>query len=218
MKLKLYIPNALTIIRIILTPIIMIFGLLNHINIIIILTIIASLTDLLDGRLARKWNVTTVVGAKLDAVADKLFAIGTIGCLLTKFSILWIPFALEIILGITNLYYYFKNDKTKSLMIGKIKTTFLFTTVIIGIITTFNNNLYQVFQGMIYATINLQVLSIFKYGYEFFNKKEAISIEDNIQHKKIMDEVEEYDKTMILEDLQKLAQEYEYNNDIDDIY
>lgn len=218
MKLKLYIPNALTIIRIILTPIIMIFGLLNHINIIIILTIIASLTDLLDGRLARKWNVTTVVGAKLDAVADKLFAIGTIGCLLTKFSILWIPFALEIILGITNLYYYFKNDKTKSLMIGKIKTTFLFTTVIIGIITTFNNNLYQVFQGMIYATINLQVLSIFKYGYEFFNKKETISIEDNIQHKKIMDEVEEYDKTMILEDLQKLAQEYEYNNDIDDIY
>lgn len=218
MKLKLYIPNALTILRIILTPIIMIFGLLNHINIVIILTIIASLTDLLDGRLARKWNVTTVVGAKLDAVADKLFAIGTIGCLLTKFSILWIPFALEIILGITNLYYYFKNDKTKSLMIGKIKTTFLFTTVIIGIITTFNNNLYQVFQGMIYATINLQVLSIFKYGYEFFNKKEAISIEDNIQHKKIMDEVEEYDKTMILEDLQKLAQEYEYNNDIDDIY
>lgn len=218
MRIKLYIPNALTILRIILTPIIMIFGLLNHINIIIILTIIASLTDLLDGRLARKWNVTTVVGAKLDAVADKLFAIGTIGCLLTKFSILWIPFALEIILGITNLYYYFKNDKTKSLMIGKIKTTFLFTTVIIGIITTFNNNLYQVFQGMIYATINLQVLSIFKYGYEFFNKKEAISIEDNIQHKKIMDEVEEYDKTMILEDLQQLAQEYQYNNDIDDIY
>lgn len=218
MKLKSYIPNALTILRIVLTPIIMIFGILKHINIVIILTIIASLTDLLDGRLARKWNITTVVGARLDAVADKLFAIGTIGCLITKFPILWIPFILEIVLGITNLYYYFKNDKTKSLMIGKIKTTFLFTTVIIGIITTFNNNLYQIFQGMIYATINLQVLSIFKYGYEFFNKKESVSIEDNIEHRKIMNETEDYEKTMILEDLQQLAQEYNYNNDTDDIY
>ena len=71
---------------------------------------------------------------------------------------------------------------------------------------------------MIYSTINLQILSIFKYGYEFFNKKDTITIEDNIQHKKIMDETEEYDKTMILEDLQQLAQEYNYNNDKDDIY
>ena len=120
--IKKYIPNTLTILRIILTPIIMICGILKHINIVIILTIVASLTDFLDGRLARKWNVTSLVGAKLDAVADKLFAIGIIGCLITKFKILWIPFILEIIIGLANLYYHFKNNKTEYLMIGKIKT------------------------------------------------------------------------------------------------
>lgn len=216
--IKTYIPNALTILRIILTPIIMICGILKHINIVIALTIIASLTDFLDGRLARKWKTTSLIGAKLDAVADKLFAIGIIGCLITKFKILWIPFILEIIIGITNLYYHFKNNKTESLMIGKIKTVFLFCTVIIGIITTFHSNMYPILQGMIYATINLQILSLFEYGYDFFNPKKEITIEDNEMHQKIMEEdTEEYDKTLILEDLQKLAKEYEYNNETDDI-
>ena len=216
-NIKKYIPTALTILRIILTPIIMICGILKHINIVIILTIIASLTDFLDGRLARKWNVTSLIGAKLDAVADKLFAIGIIGCLITKFRILWIPFILEIIIGLTNLYYHFKNNKTESLMIGKIKTVFLFCTVIIGITTTFYSNIYSILQGMVYATINLQVLSLFEYGYDFFNPKKELTIEDNEIHQKIMEEeIEEYDKTLILEDLQKLAEEYEYNNETDD--
>lgn len=217
-NIKSYIPCILTTLRIVLTPIIMICGIFKHINIVIILTIIAAITDFLDGRLARKWNVTSLFGAKLDAVADKLFAIGIIGCLITKFTILWIPFILEMIIGITNLYYHFKNNKTESLMIGKIKTVFLFTTVVIGIITTFHSNIYFILHGMSYATINLQILSLFQYGYNFFNPKKELSIEDNEMHKKIMDEeTEEYDKTMILKDLEKLAQKYEYNNETDDI-
>lgn len=217
-NIKKYIPNALTILRIILTPIIMVCGILKHIKIVIILTIIAALTDCLDGILARKWKVTSLTGAKLDAVADKLFAIGIIGCLITRFKILIIPFVLEIIIGLTNLYYHLKNNKTESLMIGKIKTVFLFSTVIFGIITTFHPNIKSILEGMTYATINLQILSIFQYGYDFLNPKKQITIEDNKMHQEIMnEEIEEYDKTMILEDLQKLAEEYEYNNETDDI-
>lgn len=220
-NIKTYIPNALTILRIVLTPIIMICGIIKQIKIVIILTIIAALSDFLDGRLARKWKVTSLTGAKMDAVADKLFAIGIIGCLITKFRILWIPFILEIIIGITNLYYHLKNQKTESLMIGKIKTVFLFSTVIIGIITTFNSNIHCILIGMVYATINLQILSIFQYGYEFFHPKKEITIEDNPMHKEIMNdkELDEelYDKTLILENLQKIAEEYNYNNEKDDI-
>jgi len=220
-NIKQYIPNALTILRIILTPIIITTGIFKKTEIVITLIIIATLTDLLDGTLARKWKVTSLLGAKLDAVADKLFAISIIGCLITTFKILWIPFILEIILGITNLYYYFKNNKTNSLMIGKIKTVFLFITMVIGIITTFYPSWYFILRGMVYATINLQALSLIKYGINYLNPKEKITIEDSEAHQKIMEEVledtEEFDKTLILKDLQKLAEEYEYNNENDDI-
>jgi len=221
-NIKKYIPNSLAILRIILTIIIVICGSFGKTNIIIILAVIAALSDLVDGKLARKWNVTSLIGAKLDAVADKIFAIGIIGCLISKFTILWIPFALEIIIGLTNLYYHSQSNKTESLMIGKIKTVFLFTTVIIAVITTSHSNMYSILQGMIYASINLQFLSLFKYTYNFFNQTKEITIDDNEMHKKIMEEeiiyeIEEYNQTMILEDLQKLAQEYEYNNETDDI-
>lgn len=218
--LKKYIPNILTIIRIILTPIIIIVGILKHTKIVIALITLATLTDLLDGVLARKWKVTSLTGAKLDAVADKLFAISIIGCLITTFKILWIPFILEIILGLTNLYYHLKNNKTNSLMIGKIKTVFLFITMIIGIITTFYSSWYFLLRGMVYATINLQILSLIKYAIDYFNPKEKITIENNGAHRKIMEELEEtdeIDKTLILKDLQKLAEEFEYNNETDDI-
>lgn len=215
-NIRQYIPNVLTILRIILTPIIMITGIFKQTNVVIILATIAALTDFLDGFLARKWNVTSLTGAKLDAVADKLFAIGIIGCLITRFNILWVPFILEIVIGISNLCYHFKNHKTESLMIGKIKTVFLFCTVIVGIVTTFYPNIYPILRGMAYATINLQILSIIKYGYGFFFPTEKITIEDNEMHKSIMED-EELDKTVILEDLQKLAEEYEYNNETDDI-
>lgn len=217
-NLKKYVPNTLTTIRIILTPIIIAFGLLKYTKVVIVLITLATLTDLLDGFLARKLKVTSLLGAKLDAVADKLFAISIMGCLITTFKLLWIPFILEILLGITNLYYHLKSKKTNSLMIGKIKTVFLFITMIIGIITTFYPKWYFILRGMAYATINLQLLSLIKYGIDHFNPKEKITIEDNEMHKQIMEEeIDDFDKTLILEDLQKLAEEYDYINEIDDI-
>ena len=89
------IPNILTIIRISLTPIIMILGLTKHFYSMTIIGIIAALTDFFDGYLARKWQVTSVRGAKLDAVADKVFAISLVGCLIGKNKILIIAFILE---------------------------------------------------------------------------------------------------------------------------
>jgi len=93
--------------------------------------------------------------------------------------------------------------------------------MVIGIITTFYPSWYFILRGMVYATINLQALSLIKYGINYLNPKEKITIEDSEAHQKIMEEVledtEEFDKTLILKDLQKLAEEYEYNNENDDI-
>lgn len=71
-------PNKLTMLRIILIPFMMFFYLADFIPygigkiIAIAIFIIASLTDLLDGKIARKRNLVTDLGKFLDPIADKL--------------------------------------------------------------------------------------------------------------------------------------------------
>jgi len=68
-------PNQLTIARIILAPIFMIFLLINNIYaqyFATLIFILASLTDLYDGYLARKTGVITGFGKFMDPLADKI--------------------------------------------------------------------------------------------------------------------------------------------------
>ena len=44
----------------------------------------AGITDLLDGWMARKWNLQTVVGSVVDPMADKFLMITLVGCLAFK--------------------------------------------------------------------------------------------------------------------------------------
>ena len=69
-------PNKLTTFRVILIPFFVVF-LLTDVTafdkwIALFLFIIASLTDLLDGHIARKYNLVTNLGKLMDPLADKL--------------------------------------------------------------------------------------------------------------------------------------------------
>ncbi len=190
-KYKKIIPNILTCFRLVIAPVILIFGLLNQVTIVLILTIIGSITDLLDGYLARKWQVTGQLGAKLDAVSDKVFASSLLLALTKKSSILLIVFTLEIIIGIMNLYYYKNLKKSETLFIGKVKTTFLFVLIVISFIYAFLSKLDFLVLGLSYATINLQILVIISYTLNYIDKIDKIKnpeIEKLEAHKKIMEE------------------------------
>lgn len=68
-------PIALTLVRIVLVPLIIMFLISSdrvHVVIAAVIFIAASLTDWLDGRMARRWNQVTRLGTLLDPVADKL--------------------------------------------------------------------------------------------------------------------------------------------------
>lgn len=71
-------PNKLTVMRMCLIPFVMFFYLANFIPYgigkIVALTIfvVAALTDLLDGKIARKYNLVTNLGKFLDPIADKI--------------------------------------------------------------------------------------------------------------------------------------------------
>jgi CDP-diacylglycerol---glycerol-3-phosphate 3-phosphatidyltransferase len=58
--------------RVVLAPVVMALVLDHSDTAAAILFVIAAATDWIDGRLARRWNVTTTLGAFLDTTADKL--------------------------------------------------------------------------------------------------------------------------------------------------
>lgn len=76
-------PNWLALIRIALTPVVMAFVLLSGrmegaFGIAFVIFTIAALTDFADGYLARRWKITTTLGAFLDSVADKVLVTGSL--------------------------------------------------------------------------------------------------------------------------------------------
>ena len=81
-------PNKLTTLRVIMIPFFVFFLLWqngeNHTfrMIALALFIIASLTDLLDGKIARKYNLVTNFGKFMDPLADKLLVCSAMICLI----------------------------------------------------------------------------------------------------------------------------------------
>ena len=77
------IPNLLAIARLILTPVAMALILAGADNqatrvAATIVFVIAALTDFADGYLARRWQLTSTLGAFLDTVADKILVAGAL--------------------------------------------------------------------------------------------------------------------------------------------
>lgn len=75
-------PNTLSLIRIIMVPFLIFFYLASFIPcgkvIAIVLFFIAALTDLLDGKIARKYNLVTDLGKLLDPIADKILVLSAL--------------------------------------------------------------------------------------------------------------------------------------------
>jgi CDP-diacylglycerol--glycerol-3-phosphate 3-phosphatidyltransferase len=78
------IPNALTVLRLLLIPAILVTfesKLPGHELIAPLLFIFASITDTLDGRIARRFGKVTVMGKFLDPLADKLLILSVLAVL-----------------------------------------------------------------------------------------------------------------------------------------
>ncbi len=80
-------PNKLTVLRIIMVPF-FVFFMLTDVGgdankwISLILFCVASLTDLLDGKIARKYNLVTNFGKFMDPLADKLLVCSAMICMI----------------------------------------------------------------------------------------------------------------------------------------
>jgi len=153
------IPNILTIFRMFLIPVyIVAFALSGESkSSAAVVFIVASITDVLDGYIARKYNMSTKVGQLLDPLADKLMQLTVvISLMIADILPVWfvIILAIKECLMITGgAVLYSQKKYVKSNIFGKLNTVILFcamvmmfyihtsdliSTVVLGVSAVFN--------------------------------------------------------------------------------
>ena len=133
------IPNLLSLFRLILIPVYVTIYLQAETDREYLLAgfimALSCLTDMVDGKIARHFNMITTVGKVQEPLADKFTQLALILCLSAKYPILYPVLALFLVKEFFQLFasiFHFRKGKALpgALMAGKVCTTVLFTSLI----------------------------------------------------------------------------------------
>jgi CDP-diacylglycerol---glycerol-3-phosphate 3-phosphatidyltransferase len=197
-------PNRLTILRVLMIPIIIVLALFSSLQleyiiepigklqgftvgnlIILIVFILASFTDFLDGYIARKKNLITTFGKFMDPLADKVLVLAAIVVLLEQNRIpgwaVTLILAREFIVTGIRLIVISKDSKRviAAGLMGKIKTNLQIFMIIFLLADGLPFSLihadlgYWLNQILIYAAVLVTVVS----GIQYFNQSKDIILE-----------------------------------------
>lgn len=128
-------PNKLTLLRILLVPVFIILEMNGHSYSALCVFVAASVTDLLDGWIARKYNMVSNFGKLMDPLADKILTMAAFVCLVEQGQVAgWmviVILAREFI--VTGLRTVAANEGIviAAVWSGKIKTTLQMTAIIL---------------------------------------------------------------------------------------
>jgi CDP-diacylglycerol--glycerol-3-phosphate 3-phosphatidyltransferase len=132
--------------------------------------IVASLTDMADGKIARKYNLVTNFGKFMDPLADKLLVCSALICLIETGQLAaWIVIiiiAREFIISGFRLIASDNGVVIAASYWGKFKTTFQMLMVIV-LILNIDNPVFKI-QGtaLTYIALALTVISLVDYIYK----------------------------------------------------
>lgn len=180
------IPNLLSLFRLVLIPV-YVFVYLNAKNlwdhyIAAGILAVSCLTDLIDGKIARHFNMISTIGKILDPLADKATQFTLIICLSMEYPILWylvglfvVKESFQLIAGSINLR---KGKMLKGALIsGKICTTVLFISLILMVMVP---NLPDTTVNIIALTDAVFMLVAFgNYLFTYFNRDNKFQALDN---------------------------------------
>ena len=165
-------PTKITVFRLLLIPVFIITYYIKDIGYLIsgAIFILASLTDLLDGYLARKRNETTNLGAFLDPVADKVLVTSalvvlTVAGIVPSWSVILI-IGREILINGFRLIAIEKGIVISASYLGKIKTTTQLLSIIILIFSPISSWLLLAGIIIYWIAVITTVLSGFEYLYQ----------------------------------------------------
>lgn len=130
------VPNVLTMIRLLLIPVYWVLFMQGKRHAALMVFLIASITDLLDGRIARKYNLITDLGKLMDPLADKLMVISVMLSLAMYNVIPWaaliILVAKEIIMVIGGMILLHMGVVVYSEMVGKAAQALMVASLILS--------------------------------------------------------------------------------------
>lgn len=164
-------PNKLTVLRVLMVPFFVLFmltdlgGVANK-WIALAIFVVASLTDLLDGKVARKYNLVTNFGKFMDPLADKLLVCSAMICLIEKGSLAsWIVIVIiarEFIISGFRLVASDSGIVIAASYWGKFKTVFQMAMVIV-LIMDLGGVFDMIGQVLIWVALALTIISLIDY-------------------------------------------------------
>lgn len=172
-----YVPNILTVLRMILIPVFVLvfFSDMEQARYwALVVYVLASLTDLIDGQIARKFNVVTELGKVLDPLADKLMLISVIISFFIHGDVPWyIPAVVltkEAFMIITGLILYNRKDRVviPANYFGKMATV-LFTLAIV-LLFFYPGNFWVI--ALMVGAILLKITALISYALIYRNLKQ----------------------------------------------
>lgn len=130
------IPNLLTFFRILLIPVYLLVFFSSgpyHVGIALAILILAGLTDIIDGYIARTYNQVTSFGTMMDPLADKLMMLAVVCSLfLTERISVWTAlffFARDLGMIVASAIFHFRGKKTvPANVFGKVTTVLFYVT------------------------------------------------------------------------------------------
>ena len=166
------VPNILSFIRLFLVPIFIISFFVIDKYVALGVFIIASITDVVDGYIARHFNAMTEFGKILDPFADKLMKMAAlISLTIVNLIPIWVTVLMitcDLAMIISGLCIYKKKITIQSNWIGKAGTFIISLGVVLSFFTEW---IGEVNVYVIYAGITVAVVAGLDYVYIFFNKK-----------------------------------------------
>ncbi len=164
-------PNKLTILRVLMIPFFVLFALVDLIPgyskyISVALFVTASLTDLLDGKIARKYNMVTNFGKFMDPLADKLLVCAALICLVSTDRLpAWIVIVIisrEFIISGFRLVASDNGVVIAASYWGKFKTTFQMLMIIV-LLLDFGGAFDLLGQLLVWISLALTIISLVDY-------------------------------------------------------
>ncbi|MCR5357648.1 MAG: CDP-diacylglycerol--glycerol-3-phosphate 3-phosphatidyltransferase [Lachnospiraceae bacterium] len=168
-------PNKLTVLRVLMIPFFVFFMLKDVPEgygkwIALAIFVAASLTDMLDGKIARKYNLVTNFGKFMDPLADKLLVCSALICLVANGKLAaWMVIIIisrEFIISGFRLIASDNGVVIAASYLGKFKTVFQMAMIIM-LIADIKNDIYAIITGTVIAiALVLTVLSLIDYIYK----------------------------------------------------